>query len=291
VASSEKSGGGGEASFERRLSFISLIVSLLAVVLSQFHPLYTFLDKPKLGGSVNPDFSITHQYGSLSLTLYLHLTNNGRATGTVTRVETLIEKADDSGYRKRMPVQTYFTPLPTYTVGEAQNPLPFGARDIVPDARWENYVNAYEMPTKDEQTHMNSLIMQVQKQLNDQIRAPHSDKPNYFPNEPYRIDDKLYDELTSTVRKNLGGFGMGEYTLLLMLWDDKAEKPFSVSCYSFSVFEADIQILEGIVEQYRTGNGVIYPLNAQLPMGFGSTLRPVKDQGTIDRMLRDFGQL
>jgi hypothetical protein len=286
----EKSGGGSEASFERKLATLSLVISLLAVVLSQFHPLYMFLDKPKLSGTVNPDIVVSHSWGSINLNLYLRMANTGRATGTITRVETLLEKADNTSYRKRMPVEVYVSTPATLAVGETQAQLPFGPHDISPDGRWENYVIAYEPFAKDQQNQITALIQKTQKQMSDQMRAPHPDKP-VFPAEPYHIDDKLFDEISRFVHKNMAGFGLGEYNLLVLFWDDKSEKPFSVSCYSFSVFEGDVQSMESMLDQYKTGSGIVYPFSDQLPSSFQATLRPVKDERTIARMLKDFEQL
>jgi hypothetical protein len=286
----ERSGGGSEASFERKLATLSLVISLLAVVLSQFHPLYTFLDKPKLAGAVNPEIMVTHSWGGISLNLYLRLANTGRATGTVNRVEMFLEKAEPTSYRKRLPVNWYVSTPATLAPGETQTQLPFGPHDIAPDGRWENFVIAFEPFAKDQQNHITNLVQEMQKQLNAQMHAPHPDKTLY-PAEPFHVDDKLFDEISRFVHKNLAGFGLGEYNLLVMFWDDKSEKPFSVSCYSFSVFEADVQSMENVVDQYRTGNGIILPFSDQMPSNFPATLRPVKDDRTIERMLKDFEQL
>ena len=290
AASPEKEGGGAGSSFDKRLSLISLVASLLAIVLSQFHPLYTFIDKPKLAGSVNPEFTVAHYLGNLNLTLYLHLTNTGRATGTVSRVETFLEKADNTGYRKRMPVQQYFT-LPTaLNYGESPTQFPFGPRDLVPDGRWESYVVASELFSKDLQNQANAIVRKTQESITA-ISALAVKPAGTGPYVPTSVDSDTYAEITRFVHKNLGGFGLGEYNLLVLFWDEKSEKPFSVQCYAFSVFEGDVEALENITREYKTGGGLIYPFRDPNSTVFGSTLRPVKDDRTIERMLKDYEQM
>src|SRR5207302_5125933 len=71
----------GKPTLERRLSLSALAVSFVALILSQFHPLYTYLDKPKLIVSVSQNAQVYHGFGNLGFNVFVQLRNQGKVVG------------------------------------------------------------------------------------------------------------------------------------------------------------------------------------------------------------------
>lgn len=57
---------------ELKISLLALVSSFAAIVLSQFHPLYTYLDKPRLVASVST-VQLFHNFGSPALYVFIQL--------------------------------------------------------------------------------------------------------------------------------------------------------------------------------------------------------------------------
>ncbi len=100
------------------------------------------------------------------------------------------------------------------------------------------------------------------------------------------IDDDLYDEIKKFTNTNFTGFGLGEYYLLAIIWGDDSDKPLIMKCYTFSVYEAEIESLNMIIEKYRTGEGVYYPSSSLL--GFNATLYEFNDKNITDRLFKNY---
>jgi len=266
-------------SVDRRLSLSALGVSLTALILSQFHPLYTYLDKPKMSASIASNAIIYHGFGNLGMNLFVQIRNQGKAAGTVTRVELFLERIGDTNYRRRLPGQSYFVKPSTLSPGQSAVQVPMSYIPVAPDGSWENFINFYAAIPKEAQNRISELGPAIQVQIQGQ----------FVQNPPartqYRVDLALQSELDSFVAKNLAGFSVGDYYLLVMFWDDKSEKPAISQLFGFSVYEADMKSLASITEQYKSGIGIVFPPPQQA--GFQATLHALQDEQVTARLRKE----
>jgi len=266
---------------DRVLSIAALVVSGIAVALSQVHPLYTYLDKPKLGMSVTPTLQIYHVWGNLGLTPFIQVSNSGKAAGTMTRIEMLLERKGDSSFKYRLASQTYYLKPTSLAPGQIPTQVPFGPFTVAPDTSWESFVNFYRPFSKEQQDRIATLGSTMDAQLRDQFRPG---DPT-----PKRIRPELHQDVVKFSETNLAGFGLGEYYLLVLAWADGQTKPIVAKCFSFSVFEADLRSMRGIIDRYQTGEGILFP--PSMRPGFEAMLRAVSDDALVRRMTEEFERL
>jgi hypothetical protein len=261
---------------EFKISIVALMISLAAILLSQLHPLYTYLDRPKLAAGVSA-VQVFHTFGNLTLYAYLQLRNEGRATGTFTRVEAMVESVADSSFRRHLPVQTYMPVPTTLSVGQIPVQVPWAAVTLLPDASWNYYALLYAIPSKDQQARGSELLQEARAQ----IQAQWTLNPNF--QGPRNVDDALFTKATEFTKENLSGFSAGEYYLFVLFYDEATSEPRIVKCYSFSVFEPDMKTFSLITEQFRT--------LTQGVQGFPVGLRPMTDPGVLAKLRKDFDSL
>ena len=270
---------------EKKISAISLIAAVVAVVLSQFRPLYTYLDKPKLTSTVAPMLQIYHQWGFISVTPFLQFKNSGNASGTISRIELLLEKKDDPRFHLRLQALSYFLKPSTVSTGQIVTSVPFADIQLGPGETWEAYVTLGLIPPKAEQVKIADFKLQIYQQ----IQATLAKRPfTPFDSAPKKIDERLFGRVRGLVDRNMSGFGVGEYNLLLVFEDDLSKVLFITKCYNISVYEADMKFLSEITNQYKMGAGVYFPSQSQLAQGFYTPLIEISDETVKSKMQENF---
>src|SRR5258708_5894795 len=97
----------------KKLDYLAIGLSLVAIVLTQtqFRPIYTLFDKPKIETSIDiHQLMIYHNYGRLTLQQYIQVKNLGKAAGTVSKIYYYIQKVDNkfsNHFNKVFAVQAY----------------------------------------------------------------------------------------------------------------------------------------------------------------------------------------
>ncbi len=260
--------------------WVSLAVAILALILSQLHPLYTYLDKPKLKADLHSNMLVTHYLGDLFFTPYVKITNVGRASGTVTRIELLVEKRDNPAFRKRMPAQTYFLKPEALGAGQIPTRVPFGQISIASSASWESYVEFFVTPTAAKRIKADEF----QKRIHSEFGVF-----NPFGSSRPTISKELYQEITRLSEDELRTFDIGEYYLLALFWTDDKKDPAIRRGYTFTVFDGHLARLRAVTEGYRFGEMLVRPPLG--PPGFNTDLSAIDDAKTIEKLTRDFSSM
>ena len=76
---------------------LSALLSILAILLSQFPPIYSFFQKPKI--EIRSDLNqiaIFHNFGKLRMQNWIQLKNDGWASESITDIYLYLEKKDSS---------------------------------------------------------------------------------------------------------------------------------------------------------------------------------------------------
>jgi hypothetical protein len=226
-----------KASKELTISTLALATSVAAIVLSQFHPLYNYLDKPRFVASISTA-QLLHNFGTPFVNVFTDLRNEGRAAGTITRLEIFIESATDHHFQARMPSQAYW-PIPTGSItGMGPPPVPWAGVTLGPDVSWSSYVSMMATPSNDDQMKVNGFIQQAQAEL-----ATAS---------PRRISDALFNQITDFTNQSLRELTAGNYFMLFLAFEEKGKTPIVAKCFSFALSPQDISQLSSITQQIRT---------------------------------------
>jgi hypothetical protein len=251
---------------ESRIAILALAASMLAIVLSQFHPLYTYLDRPRIAAGVSAA-QFTHIFGSPQLYLFVQLRNEGRAAGTITRLDAYLQSADDDHLRLKMPSQSYFTIPTTTVVGQGPPPVPWAAVTLTPDLTWNNFVWLYNEPSDADRQKVAAFAQRAQQEMLSRATPSQG-----------RISDALFSDIKTFVDHNLLPVRPGKYDLLLLVYDEKS-RPLVTKGFSFVLTQQDMNTLSLTTEQYRSASPPGQPVLL--------TLKEITDPRILQKISKD----
>lgn len=234
-------------------SWLSLGIAIVAIVLSQLPPIASFFAVSQLTLTANRSLQAHHYLGDLILTPFLQINNSGNAQATISRIELIITKQDDSSFQKDLLAQTYYPTPEAIAPNESPTMIPFGRIPISPSEFWENYVTFFEPIS----AARRSQIEQIGQRVDEEIDlALANELPSN--NEPVTISDDLFDEIKSLSDERLS-FEIGEYTLHLKLYIEDDPETAAETCYSLTIFDGDVTRFDAITEEYRIGMWILFP--------------------------------
>ena len=262
------------------IPILALAVSAIALVFSQFRPLYTYFAHPKISVVLSNTIGIQQNWGYLSLSQYMQIKNSGTAEGEVTHIEYFIAGKDNANYKIILPAQTYYLKPTTFRTGDIVTQVPMGTTAVDQGTIWDSFVLFYRPFLKADQAKVAQLSLDIRRDIDRQISTIGNGGGLKY------VNDSLFTEIQKTVNSNLGKFDRGEYYLLAMFWTDENKRPAIIKCYSLSVFDTDILTLNMITEGYHSGAGVYYP--GPPSVGFNTPLIEVKDPSTITDLYESY---
>jgi hypothetical protein len=262
-----------------KISVAALIVSLIAVALSQFHPLYTYIDKAKLDAEIS-NIQFYQAWGRVGISAFVQLWNDGRASGQVSRVDIFIERETESARPLHLNVQTYYPVPPSISMGQIATQVPWSHVILIPDGSWSYWVNCFTQPSDQEQSVIDGLTAEMQAQLSSQPAASANPGTLKF------VDQELFDRISAFVRNNLGDFADGRYFALVAVWGNRRENPIIVKGYTFSVPTTYVRLFSTGIDQFRSGAGILFP--PQVSQGPVISLTPIHDQRLAEKLRKDF---
>jgi hypothetical protein len=239
-------------------AWLSLGVSVVAVVLSQLPPLRTFVSSAKLDVDLNRNLQVRHIVGDIDLLPYVQISNSGSAPGVIGTIEIIITRKDTPSFKKVLTAQSYF--LKPTSVGLNQTPtaIPFGRIAVPPHETWDTYAEFFETPSSARRIEMARMQSNVSLQIQDALKA--ISPPN---TKLAEISDELFTELSSNANARLKDFTIGEYILRARVLSTESQL-LTEKCYTFAVYEGHISQLNAITEQYRYGAGITFPPPGQV---------------------------
>lgn len=236
----------------KKPEIIAISLSLVAIILTQtqFRPIYTLFDKPKIEIIVDVNHLwISHAFGRLIMEQYIKIKNVGKADETVKRITYYIKKSNsksNSEFEGLYHVQSAFNfNEPNQNgIGYIQYPLfeifmPF-------ETSFEYPVMIYE----NKSIEIQKMEDKLRNEIYSEIKINH-----YY---GLQISDTLENKVFNEINNGLKGFSSGEYYLLIIPFDNEGKPILPEIFYNFIVFESDIERLNEISEEYKTGGNNIY---------------------------------
>jgi hypothetical protein len=261
------------------LGIISLIISIIAIIATQFRPIfYNIFDKSVIGISVDiENLNIKHDFGRLVFVQCMQVKNTGKAEGTISKIHYYIEKVGDKNFHQTLKVQNYLYDLNDDPTGSFST-YPIFDIHLYYGGYFNGKITAYKSLNKEEQNQHSKLRNEISSSIKRQKELSIL-KP--------QISDTLETAVINLIDKNLSGFTIGEYNLLIVAYD-KDEQPITPTrYYSFTVFETDIDKMKEITNEYKFGgNNIYYHYTKYKEVGFSTRLTVNKDE-TIIRRLRE----
>jgi hypothetical protein len=264
---------------ELKIAIAAFAASLVAIILSQFHPLYTYLDKPRLAAELSR-LEFYQAWGKIGVGAFVELSNDGRAAGRISRIDVFIEREHDALHSIKLEVQNYYPIPPNISIGSVATQVPWSPVTLAPDGNWDYWVNCYATPNDTDMALIDELTAETQRQIAIPAGAPVAGAA------PRVIDDALFQRISTFANTNLAGFSGGAYFAVVEFWTEKPEASLMLKAYSFSVPSSYERLFSTGIAQFKYGTGILFP--SQLPQGPVVSLVPVSDQITIDALKKDF---
>lgn len=221
----------------------SVVMSSVAILLSQLPPIRLWLKPRRVEVEVNSRIQITHKIGNPNVGLHVSLANSG---GRELRVRGLkLHIYRDGKQIVSMPAQNYFE-KPTDTTSVLLVPLP-----LKPDEYWShsvNFLNCFNRST--EKMYRASQAAQrndIQEKL--KVRAI-DDKDRV------KADPKFTEPFIQLFQQ-LFIWEPGEYVVELTVDTVPASATYAKK-YRFTLYESDTVELRKQVEDYPYGAGIYY---------------------------------
>ena len=220
--------------------FWSLIVSLLAVVLSQLPPIHILLRKPKLEAEAYSQMHITHMVGNPNASLHLILSNTGGRILKIQKIELLFKRGNQDEFS--LPAKNYYQ-LP----GDKETLL-LTSFKLKPEEEWAHIINFVNFFSREDD--------KLFRRLESNLRTDILDKCDIIidKNEMVTADEANVLPLAAFFDKKFRWLP-GEYELTLRVHTNPPNI-FPDKHFRFVLFESDSEELSGYKDDYKYGFGV-----------------------------------
>lgn len=224
-------------------SFWAVVVSLLAIALSQLPPIHVLLRPKSLQTEVHNRAHLTHKVGNPNIGMFIKITNTGGRTVRVQRLNILLLRG--SKLIANIPVKAY-VPLQ-----EKPSPVIFLPFALKPEEEWAyrvNFYNDFERSTDISFRKSASALMgEIGRLLGERAE---NDK------DAVRTAEAFVEPF-NTIFNQLFIWEPGEYTLRLII-ETSPHVPQSGKEYRFTIYESDTEMLKKEIEDYPTGCGITF---------------------------------
>lgn len=224
-------------------SFWAVVVSIIAVVLSQIPPIKELLKKAKLDLEVYSKISVTHKVGNPNLQLHLILSNIG---GRNVRVKDIVVSISrDENYLTTLPAQNYLQNQ------NDQNTLLFTTFSLKPGEEWAHIANFLNFFNRgDEKIYQNIEGAMITDYREKAKELKIEENAGHLIEHPKGLVDQALDFYNS---KNI--WKSGEYILKVGVVTNNHLADISKE-YRFTIFESHEEQLAAITEYYKLGGGI-----------------------------------
>lgn len=227
--------------------FWSLVVSFIAVALSQMPPIKFWFRPRRLLVEVHSRILVSHRIGNPNIALYLSVHNSG---GKRIRVlSSSISISRDGKSICGLPAQNYFKE------SDSKSSVLFVPYHLNPDETWAHITNFFEFFDRETEKNYRGHV----SNLNRDIRAKLEKRPKSKSKELVVAKDDLVAPFKELFAKEFV-WVPGEYIAELNIKTNQASASF-LKKYRFTLFESDTAELKAQSERFKFGEGVTYDLD------------------------------
>lgn len=223
--------------------FWSVVVSLVAIVLSQLPPIHLIVRPRRLEVELHSRVQLAHRAGNPNVSIVVGVNNSGGRDLNIRSMH--IELKRDGQQLASLPAQAYFeSPSSTSSVLL----VPFSLK---PGEQWTHSVNFFKhferQVEKEFRGHLSRLKSDIRQKLNNRP----SDNKDLVEAEPELVGyfERLFNSLFI--------WRAGEYVLSLKVTAEPGSASYSKD-YRFTVYESDFEELRAQVDRYKYGAWIAY---------------------------------
>lgn len=231
---------------------LSLLIATVAVLLSQFPPVYTWFYAPNLDIRTEESFAIrADAYVGLSIAKYYSVTNIGKESGRVQDLRLFI--ADQNGNLvQQIRAQNFRLPSASL-IGQPQLEK-FSEISLKPGDNWAHFISFGRK--------LNTLELEGIRYFRDEIKSERDEWEDDLQEQGYdfekfdedmplfQISEKLLSNLKNAIKKKIKWFSEGDYKLYEVTFT--GDNP-QIRQYSFVIKEHDLKIFADSLGEFSYG--------------------------------------
>jgi len=225
------------------LSFWSVVVATIAIILSQIPPIKELLKKAKLDLEVYSKISVTHKLGNPNLQLHLMLTNIGGRKIRIKDISVIISR--EGKELAILPAQNYLQNQ------NDQNALLFTTFSLSPNQEWAHIINFLNIFNREEEKKYQSIegamITDYREKFKELDTEP--EKDHMIEHEKELVDKAFAFYNSKQIWKS------GEYNMKVNIATTDHVADISKN-YRFTLFESHAEQLSEITKSYKYGGGI-----------------------------------
>ena len=232
----------------------NFILALIAVLNLWF---YTRpFEEDDLSVSFDDTLFINQEWGRLNFFQTINVKNIGQKIGYVNKIKAFV-RSKDSDQRKfstQIVAKSYFN-----DVAHDQKPLleiPLNINDSFnAELKFFNNLGRFEADSI-------GVLSNIFINETEQARKKPSSSNFYAMKD---ISKKNSNIIKKFILSRLSNFRQGEYEYIIEIFKDQETKPFAVKCYSFTIYQANIDALKESIKTYTQFNVFTTMVNYQRP--------------------------
>jgi hypothetical protein len=247
------------------IAIIISIISLLFAMFSAFRP----FDKEKIVVETGKELFFYESWGNLIFEQVFYFRNNGKKQGVVTSIDGLIISNDGQEFNRHIPVKYY------------GNGFPFISITLNPNGVFQDWFQLLKESSPQDRTQELEFL-----NLYDEAKEKVWKNQSFFTPMRTYLEDEIFLEIEKFVKKRFADFKLGEYLYIVAVTKNNAKVPFDYKCYSFTILESHLQVLNNAVENYKRVDMVSnYADNRKLSEQ-KVRLTPITDTKTKEKLLK-----
>jgi len=227
-------------------TFWTVLVALIAVVLSQIPPIHILLRKTRIDFELYSKISLNHKVGNPNLQLHIIINNVG---GRKIRVKDItVSILRDGKPIVILPAQNYLQNQ------NDKSSLLFTTFRLSPSDEWAHIVNFFNFFNRDDEKKYRAL--------EGEMLADFREKSSKFPEVPKRpivIENELVTPFHEFFKRHFI-WNAGEYLMEVNVITDH-EPANKTMRFRFTVFESHTEQLKAITEHFKVGGGIWWDPN------------------------------
>ena len=230
-------------SFFADMTFWTVVISAVAVILSQLPPIWKWFKKAKIELDIYPTVLINHKVGNPIVNAHIKLTNVGGSEVKINKF--LIRLYKNDSFVVDLACRTY-----RELKSENDRDLLFTPFRLKIKDEWSGLLNFYNPFGREDEKKYRELeskikedIFEKRKLLDDEKQIVDADDKNVQPFKDF-MDKKFI-------------WKHGDYKVELNV-ETNPEKSKIQKNYRFILYESDQEFLENYKEEFKTGAGIYY---------------------------------
>lgn len=229
------------AAFYHDPAFWTVIVSFIAVILSQIPPIHILFRKAKIDFELFSNILLSHKIGNPNLEANLFISNIGGRKVRIKKIEASIER--DGTHVITLPAKNYFQNP------DDQNSTMLTTFSLSPNEEWSHNLTFLNFFNREEEQEYQRIEADMRSDYAEQTREQEEDPKNLIEHPKEQVERAL-----NFFEKKFM-WEPGDYKLTLNIETDRTSANISKT-FNFILFESKSDQLKEITKRYHHGAGI-----------------------------------